>query len=55
MGLIDSGFSLMVLIFFLANSVVGTLIHFRLNFSILDSLCKNIPLKIRIIDETNKR
>ena len=38
--LLEFGLSLMVLHFFLAGSVVGTLIHLRLALSSLENLCK---------------
>ena len=55
LGLIEFGFSLLILHFFLSKSVVGTLIHLRLNLIILEKLYRNKPLNIRMIDEENKR
>ena len=59
LGLIGFGLSLLVIpngyAFFLANSVVGALSHLILVFSVLDILCKNIPLKIRMIYEAKKK
>ena len=55
LGLIEFGFSLLVLNFCLAKSVAGTLIHLILTLSILDSLCKNKLPNIRTISETKKR
>ena len=54
-GLLEFGFYLLVLHSFLANSVFGTLIQLILNFSILESLCKNKPPNISIIDYSKKR
>ena len=52
--LIDFGLSLLVLHFCLAKSVVGNLRHLSLTLSILEILCKSIPLKIMIIYEAKK-
>ena len=55
LGLLEFGFSLLILHFCLAGSVVGTFSHLILNFIILESLCKNTPQNIRMIDEAKKR
>ena len=55
LSILEFGFSLLVLIFFLAKSVVGTLIQLKFNLSSLESLCKNKPPNIRLFDEVKKR
>ena len=42
-------------IFVLKRQVFGTLGHLSLTLSTLDSLCKNKPPNIRMIDEEKKR
>ena len=56
---LPTGFNLFWIIplgteFFLEKLVVGTLIHLKFNLSILESLCTNIPLNIRMIGKANK-
>ena len=55
LGLSDLELSLLVLHFCLAKSAVVTLIYLRLNLSILETLCKNEALKIRMISEEKNR
>ena len=47
--------SLLVIYVCLAKSVVDALIHLSLTFISVESVCKNLPTKIRIIDEAKKR
>ena len=54
LGLLYFGFSLLFLQFCLEKLTVGTFITLSFNFSITESLCKNIPLNIRVIVEANK-
>ena len=45
----------LLFIFCIEKSVVCTLSHLRLTFSILEILYKNVPPNIRMIDEAKKR
>ena len=55
LGLPEFLIPLMVLNFFLTNSVVGALSHLILNVSSLESFCKDKPPNIRVIAEADKR
>ena len=55
LGLLEFVLSLRVLYFYLEKSVFGDLSHLSLTFSILESLCKNKSLNIRMITEAKKR
>ena len=54
MSFLEFGFSILVLQFFLAKSVVLTLGYLSLTLSILESQLKIIPPSSRIISEANK-
>ena len=54
LDLIDFGFSLLVVHFCLAKSVVGTLSHLSLNLTNLERICENKPPKISMIAEAKK-
>ena len=54
LGLIELKLPLLVMIF-LAKSVVGTLKHLCLTLISLKSICKNIPPNISMIDEAKKK
>ena len=54
-GLIEFGLSILVLHFCLERLVVGTLIYLGLTLISLESLCKNITMKSRMIDKEKKR
>ena len=53
--LLGFGFYILIMNLFLAKSSVGNISHLNLSLSILESLSKNIPPNIRMIDEAKKK